>query len=186
MGPEQQMTEHHRRLSALIDLVNRVYGTEKMVLKAGKLEALSLIRSRKPAQQLLGLQRLVFENPTLSEIPEEEDYPHIFAELEEALAEILARRSLEESLEFKIRERLEEQHEEYLLEIKKEIVRELSGVENPQTLKKYAQTEKMFAQQLSRSAQEIPPSFRLPFFTSTSSATRRSSCKSAMRCTGFR
>jgi len=37
MEPEQQSTEHHRRLSALIDLVNRVYGTEKMILKAGKI-----------------------------------------------------------------------------------------------------------------------------------------------------
>lgn len=155
MEPEQQSTEHHRRLSALIDLVNRVYGTEKMILKAGKLEALSLIRSRKPAQQLLGLQRLVFENPTLSEIPAEEEYPHVFNELEEELAEQLARHSLEEALELKIKERLEEQHEEYLLEVKKEIIREWSGVENPQTLKKYARTEKMFAQQLSRSAQEM-------------------------------
>ena len=121
MEPEQQSTEHHRRLSALIDLVNRVYGTEKMILKAGKLEALSLIRSRKPAQQLLGLQRLVFENPTLSEIPAKEEYPHVFNELEEELAEQLARHSLEEALELKIKERLEEQHEEYLLEVKKRL-----------------------------------------------------------------
>jgi len=46
-----------RQLHALLDLVNDIYGTEKMVLKAGKLEALPLIRSRKPEQQLLGLQR---------------------------------------------------------------------------------------------------------------------------------
>lgn len=155
MSPEQQTTQHQRRLNALLDLVNQLYGTEKMVLKAGKLEALSLIHSRKPARQLLGLQRLVFENPTLSDLPTEEQFPEAFTELEEALADLLARRSLEESLEYKIKERLEEQHEEYLLEIKREVIREWGGVENPQTLKKYAQTEKMFAQQLSRSAQEM-------------------------------
>ena len=114
-----------------------------------------MIHSRKPARQLLGLQRLVFENPTLSDLPTEEQFPEAFTELEEALADLLARRSLEESLEYKIKERLEEQHEEYLLEIKREVIREWGGVENPQTLKKYAQTEKMFAQQLSRSAQEM-------------------------------
>ncbi|NLA10916.1 MAG: ATP-dependent protease, Lon family [Firmicutes bacterium] len=155
MGPEQQTAEVHRRLSALLDLINRIYGTEKMVLKAGKLEALSLIRSAEPAEQLLGLQRLIFENPTLDEAPREGDYGRACEELEEALAVLMARRSLEESLEFKIKERLEEQHEKYLQEIKKEILKEWGGVENPQTLKKYARTEKMFARQLSSTVQEM-------------------------------
>ncbi len=155
MSPEQHTTRQQRRLSALLDLVNQLYGTEKMVLKAGKLEALSLIHSWDPARQLLGLQRLVFENPTLSDLPTEEQFPQAFSDLEEALADLLARRSLEESLEYKIKERLEEQHEEFLLEIKRDVIRECAGVENSQTLKKYAQIEKMFAQQLSRSAQEM-------------------------------
>ena len=155
MGPEQQATRIDSRLSALLDLVGRVYGTEGMVLKAGKLEALLLIRSQKPAQQLLGLQRLLFEDPTLSEAPAEEEYGAVITDLEGVLAGMMARRTLEESLEYKIRERLEEQHEKYLQEIKREIVREWSGVENPQTLKKYARAEKMFARQLSRSAQEM-------------------------------
>lgn len=155
MEPEQQTAGVPGRLSALIDLVNRVYGTEEMVLKAGKMEAISLIRSGKPAHQLLGLQRLIFENPTLNEIPSADGFAEILAELEEAVAVLLARRSLEESLEFKIKEHLEEQHEKYLLEIKKEVLREWGGVENPQTLKKYARAEKMFAQQLARPVQEL-------------------------------
>ena len=153
MGPEQQTAAIRRRLSALLDLINRIYGTEKMILKAGKLEALSLIRSSRPAQQLLGLQRLVLENPTLDEIPTEDRYADIFDELEGALAALMARRSLEESLELRIKERLEEQHEKYLQEIKKEIYKEWGGVESPQTLKKYARTEKMFARQPSSSVQ---------------------------------
>lgn len=155
MSSEEYKLQHQKRLAALLDLVNRIYGTEKMVLKAGKLGALPLIHSRDPARQLLGLKRLVFENPTLGELPTAENFPQVFAELEEALAGLLARRSLEDSLEHKIQERLEKQHEELLMEIKREVVREWSGVENPQTLKKYAQTEKMYARQLSRSAQEM-------------------------------
>ena len=155
MGPEQQTAAIRRRLSALLDLINRIYGTEKMILKAGKLEALSLIRSSRPAQQLLGLQRLVLENPTLDEIPTEDRYADIFDELEGALAALMARRSLEESLELRIKERLEEQHEKYLQEIKKEIYKEWGGVESPQTLKKYARTEKMFARQLSSTVQKM-------------------------------
>lgn len=155
MSLEQQATQHQRRLNALLELVEQLYGTEKMVLKAGKLEALSLIHSRKPSHRLLGLQRLVFENPTLNDLPRVEQFSQVFTELEEALADLLARRLLEESLENKIKEHLEEQHEKYLQEIKKEVTREWGGVENPQTLKKYALTEKMFAQQLARSAQEM-------------------------------
>ncbi|NLA05692.1 MAG: AAA family ATPase, partial [Firmicutes bacterium] len=155
MGPQQQSTEIHGKLSALLDLAGRVYGTEEMVLKAGKLEALLLIRSQEPAQQLLGLQRLIFENPTLKEAPAENEYGGAIVELEEALADLLARRTLEESLEYKIKERLEEQHEQYLQEIKKEVLQEWIGVENPQTLKKYARAEKMFARNLPRSAQEM-------------------------------
>lgn len=150
-----------RQLNALIELVNDIYGTEKMVLKAGKLEALALIRSRKPARQLLGLQRLILENPTLNEAPPEDQIPRAIEELEEVLAELLARRSLEESLEQKIKLRIEERHEEYMQEIKRQVIKECGGVENSQTLKKYAQTEKMFAQELSRSALELlrPASF---------------------------
>ena len=155
MGPEQQSREIQGKLSALLDLAGRVYGTEGMVLKAGKLEALLLIRSQEPAQQLLGLQRLIFENPTLQEAPSEKEYGRIMGELEGELADLLARRTLEESLEYKIKERLEEQHEQYLQEIKKEVLQEWGGVENPQTLKKYAQAEKMYARKLPRSAQEM-------------------------------
>lgn len=154
MAPEQKRT-HHQQLNALIELINDIYGTEKMVLKAGKLEALSLIRSRKPEQQLLGLQRLIFENPTLKEAPSEQQIPGAIEELEEILAEVLARRSLEESIDFKIKERIEERHEEYMQDIKRQVIKEVGGVESPQTLKKYAQMEIMYSQNLSRSALEL-------------------------------
>ncbi len=151
----EQKKPYHRRLHVLIDMVNDIYGTEKMVLKAGKLEALSLMRSRKPEQQLLGLQRLIHENPTLKELPSEEQIPQAIEELEDAMADLLARRTLEDSLEHKIKEKIEERHEDYMQEIKRQVIKEIGGVENSQTLKKYAQTEKMYTQELSRSALEL-------------------------------
>ncbi len=154
MTPEQKKN-YSRQLNALLELVNDIYGTEKMVLKAGKLEALSLIRSHKPELQLLGLQRLIYENPTIKEIPSEQQIPGLIEELEDVLAEILARRSLEESIEHKIKTRIEERHEEYMQEIKRQVIKEVGGVENSYTLKKYAQMEIMYAQNLSRSALEL-------------------------------
>lgn len=150
-----QGKQQRRRLNALLDMVNTVYGTEKMVLKAGKLEALALIRSRDQGRQLLGLQRLLLENPILNETPPEEKFTAVMDELEEILAERLARRTLEESLAHKIKARIEERHDEYMQDIKRQVIKEYGGVENPQTLKKYAQTEKMYARELSRSALEL-------------------------------
>jgi len=143
------------QIGALIKLVNDIYGTEKMVLKAGKMEALSLLRSNKPERQLLGLQRLIFENPTLQEETSEKQISGVIEELKEALSELLARRSLEESIEGKVKKRIEERHEEYMQEIKRQVIKEAGGVESPQTLKKYAQMEIMYSQNLSRSALEL-------------------------------
>ena len=147
MGPEQQATRIDSRLSALLDLVGRVYGTEEMVLKAGKLEALLLIRSQKPAQQLLGLQRLLFEDPTLSEAPAEEEYGAVITDLEGVCRHdgpADAGRIAE-----KDPERLEERTK--ISAGDKEIVREWTEWKIRERLKKYARAEKMFARQLSRS-----------------------------------
>ena len=125
-----------------------------MVLKAGKFDALSLIRSRKPARQVLGLQRLLKENPTLSDLPDAGSLPELLEELQELLAEKVAFRTLEESIDRKVKQKLKERHEEYIQDLKRQIVKEYAGVENAYTLKKYAQMEKKLAQELSRSALE--------------------------------
>lgn len=144
-----------KQVSALLDMVGKIYGSEKLVLRAGKLDALTLIRSRDLPSQLLGLQRLILEDPTLKDPPPEEQIPGVLQQLEDLLADLLARRSLEDSIEQKVRARVEERHEEYLQEIKRQVLREVGGVENPQTLKKYARLEKMYASELSRSAMEL-------------------------------
>ena len=45
-----------------------VLGKDKVVLRAGKLNALKLMRSQTLPERLCGLQRLVFEDPTLERI----------------------------------------------------------------------------------------------------------------------
>ena len=144
-----------RRVDALLELFFNIYGHEKMILKASKLGALNLLRSAKVPRQVLGLQRLILEDPTLKEPPAKKLIPGVLEELEDELATQLARRSLEKSIEQKVRRKVEERHEEYLREIKSQVVKDISGIETPHTLRKYAEIEKMYSRELSRSAMEM-------------------------------
>ncbi len=144
-----------REINAIYALLSGMIGADKLVLKAGKLEALTLLRSRKLEDRILGLQRIIFENPALEKTPEPQEIPEILQSLYEELADQMARRTVEESIERKIAEKMQERHEEYIQEIKRQLLKEQGGPENPQTLKKYAQLEKMRHQKLNKTVFEI-------------------------------
>ncbi|RJX26749.1 MAG: ATP-dependent protease, Lon family [Dethiobacter sp.] len=144
-----------KRVNAFYELLANIYGADKLILKATKLEALAFLRSRNLGKKVLGLQKIIFEDPTLDRVPNFLEIPVILKELEEQAANILARRSLEESIEQKINMKLQERHEEYIREVKKQLLKEEGGPENSQTLKKYALLEKMHSTGLSRSAMEF-------------------------------
>ena len=144
-----------RRVKAFYDLLVTIYGADKLILKATKFEALELLQSQKLEKKVLGMQKIVLEDPTLEQIPSFQKVPALLDELEEQAAEILTRRMLEESLEEKVNLKLQERHEEYIREVKEQLLKEEGGPENSQTLKKYALLEKMSATSLSRSAMEF-------------------------------
>jgi ATP-dependent Lon protease len=154
---EKQLGEERllrKKVQALYALLGSIYGTDRLVIKAGKMEAVSLLKSRSMEKKVLGLQRIVFEDPTLDEVPASGDLPGLLKEIEEELADLLARKTVEDDLEKKISNRLQERHEEYLQDIKNQILKEEGGSENAQTLKKYALLEKMKGQRLSRTVLE--------------------------------
>lgn len=146
-----------RQLAALYGLYTGVLGAEKVVLKAGKLGALELMRSARLDERVLALQKLVFEDPTLDKLPALQDIPGILSEIEDELADLCARRTVEDRIEKKIAEKMEERHQEYVQEIRNQVLKEESpaNAENPQTLKKYAQLEKLETRKLTRSAMEL-------------------------------
>lgn len=143
-----------RQVAALYGILCEIYGTEKVVLRASKLEALDLIRSEDLAARVLALEKLIYEDPTINALPTEEEIPQILAALQEEIADFLARRTVEEKLEQRVAERLQERHEEYLQEVRRQIIKENNGPENAQTLKKLAVLEKMARVTLSRTALE--------------------------------
>ncbi|GEA14605.1 ATP-dependent protease, Lon family protein [Moorella sp. E308F] len=143
-----------RQVAALYGVLCDIYGTEKVVLRASKLEALDLIRSDDLAARVLALEKLIYEDPTIVDLPAEEEIPRILTALQEEIADFIARRTVEEKLEQRIAERLQERHEEYIQEVRRQVLKENNGPENAQTLKKLAILEKMSQITLSRTALE--------------------------------
>ncbi|MCL6639075.1 MAG: Lon family ATP-dependent protease [Firmicutes bacterium] len=160
-GRLSEQDQLKRQVNALYGLLAGLYGSDKLVLRAGKLEALNLMRSDQLEERVLALQRLVFEDPTCDTPPAPEEIPGILEELEEEIADVIARKTVEDQLEKKIAEKLQQRHEEYVREIKMQVLKENSGPENAQTLKKLAVLEKLEQKKLATSAMDFlrPASF---------------------------
>jgi len=154
----EKLTEEEqlrRQVSSLFGFLASIYGSDKLVLKAGKLEALPLMRSTDLPDRVLALQKLVYEDPTIDKQPDFAEIPEIIEAIEEEIADLLARKSVEEKIEKKIAEKMQQRHDEYVKEIKIQVLKEDSGVENPSTLKKYAMLEKLEGKTLTKSAMEM-------------------------------
>lgn len=168
-SPEEQI---QRQVAAIYSLLANLYGSDKLVMKAGKLDALKLMRSKNLGERVLALQRLIFEDPTLDNLPEQQELPKVLNEIEEEIADLIARKTVEEKIEKKIAERMQRRHEDYIKEIKMQVLKEVTGPDNPYTLKKYADLEKLETISLSRSAIEVLRPTRLAQVVGQDSAVR--------------
>lgn len=144
-----------RQVTALFGLLSNIYGPDKLVLKAGKMEALTGMRSDDLCDQVLALQKIVFDDPTIEQKPTIEEIPNLLEDVQDEIADIIARRTVEDKIEKRIAEKMQERHEDYVREIKMQIVKEDTGPENPATLKKLAQLQKMDKERLTRSVLEF-------------------------------
>ena len=145
----------HHEVDALYSLLANFYGSDKLVLKATRLEALSLIRSDKIQERTAGLLKIVLDDPTESPLPTLEEIPQLLMDIEDHIAELIARRSLEDRLDKAVADKMQERHEDYVKEIKTQVLKETSSPDNAQTLKKLAQIEKMNQVKLANSVAEV-------------------------------
>jgi len=153
ISPDEQL---RRQVTALYELYSGIFGSDKVVLKAGKLDALALMSSEQLPERVLGLQKLVFEDPTIEQVPPLNKIPELLEAIEDEVADLMARQTLEDRLDKKINERMEERHLEYVREIKMQVLKEQeNNVENPQTLKKYAMLEVLETKKLTTSSMEL-------------------------------
>jgi len=141
-------------VGALFSVLSDVYGPERLIVKAGKLEALTLMRSPRLADRVVALQRLVYDDPTIQRAPSDAEIPGVLSEIEEELADLVAQRRVEEELERKVAERMNRRQDDYLQEIRLQVLREAAGPENASTRKKLEELEALERVRLSQSALE--------------------------------
>jgi ATP-dependent Lon protease len=144
-----------RYVAALFDVLANTLGSDKMVLRAGKLDALKLMRSNQLPERILALQRLVFEDPTLERMPQPGKYRDAIAEIEDGLADLVAQRTVEDKIESKVNLKMAERHQEYLKDLKLEAIREDGGPETPVTQRKLEELVALDGRRLSASALQL-------------------------------
>lgn len=154
-GPKIPGREIERRVDGLFSLLGDLFGPDRLVLKAGKLDALEKMRSKNLEDRVIALCRIVYEDPTLNEAPELDALPGLLDEIQEALAEKMARRSIEEDIERRVALKMQERHDEFVRELKIQVLKEDGGPDNAATLKKYAELEKKEHTHLARSIAEL-------------------------------
>ena len=162
--PPELSTE--ARIDAEIAVIFRMLadsmGTERLVIQAGKMNAMALMRSENRRERVLALMRILEEDPLLSPPPSEAELPEIISRMTEQLAGILARRDLEDRIERKVTEKLEKDHEEYVDDIRRQVISEESpGTESPHDKKKREDLEALERVHLTQSVMELlrPRSF---------------------------
>ncbi len=141
-----------RYVSALFDLLGGVIGAEKVVLRAGKVGALKMMRSEHLSDRICALARLVFEDPTVEKTTTRAQQRRTIAEVEEALADLVAQKTVGDTIERRVGQKMEARHQEYLNELKLEALRDDAGPETPATRAKLDELEKLSARTLAASA----------------------------------
>ena len=147
--------ELDRKIDMIFTLLVDYYGSDKLVIKAGKMDALHLVRSPEKGERVLALQKIIFENPTLTKPPAEKEIPAILDTLTEKMSDILARRSLEADLEQKVADRLEENHQDYVQDIRRQVLQEEKAGETPMEQQKRQKLEAMDQISLTQSVMEL-------------------------------
>jgi ATP-dependent Lon protease len=154
-GVEDELS---RYVSALYEMLSSVIGQDKVVLRAGKVNALKMMRSQNLPDRLCGLQRLVFEDPTRERATTRAQQRKALAEIEEAMADVIAQRHAEDSIERRVNEKLAERHQEYVKDLKLEALRESGGPETPSSQAKLEELEALSQRSLAASAlQQLRP-----------------------------
>ena len=153
LAPEARMDAE---IAAIFRMLADTMGTERLVIRAGKMNAMTLMRSENRRERVLALMRILEEDPLLSPPPSEAEILEILNRMTEQLAGILARRDLEDRIERKVNEKLEKDHEEYVDDIRRQVISEESpGTESPHDKKKREDLEALEQVHLTQSVMEL-------------------------------
>lgn len=155
MAAEAQQGEQIiRQIQVLYDLLGKILGEESLNRSIEGLALEEAAASGAVRERVMALHKLVFVDQE-AELPKLGQIRPMLAEIEDGMAELLARRTVEHRLEQLVAEKMEKQQRQYMDELKLQILRKRSGPENGSTLRKYMELEKLEYAKLSRSAMEL-------------------------------
>ena len=145
-----------REIDTLYGMLADILGSDRLVIKAGKMDAMRFMRSPRRGERVLALERIILENPTIEHIPSDTEIPKLLTELSERIADLMARRSLEDKIEKKIAEKLEENHQDYVKDIRMQVLDEENPKqESAQAKKRREDLEKLESVKLTQSVMEL-------------------------------
>lgn len=105
------------------------------------------------SEKIYSLQRLVISDYDAYPAPVE--YEERLEDIQHRITDMLAKRVVRERLNKELRRKIQKRQSEYLEDLKVEILKRYSGLETPETLRKYARLEKLEKRKLNRSMAEI-------------------------------
>ena len=154
--PPRHMTDLDREIAALYSVMVDVMGSDRLVIQAGRMDALRYMRSNDPGERILALRRILEENPTLGPVPSSSEIPGELVRLAEDIADIMARRNVEDKIEKKISEKLEQDHNEYVKDIRLQVLREEKpDAESPHDQQKREELEALDRVKLTQAVMEL-------------------------------
>jgi ATP-dependent Lon protease len=151
----QRFAEIGIEAEAVFSMCASIWGPDKFVLRASKFGALDLIQSNSLPDRVLALQRMVKQDLSIETLPSLEEIPEVMEEILNELADQIARQNMEENIEKKISKKMEERHQDFVQEIRMQVLKEETGVETPQSLKKLEELQALDQKGLTRSMNEI-------------------------------
>jgi len=149
---DQEQTD--RQIKALYDMLGRILGQEHLDKAVEGLKLKQMMASPVIEEKVLALHKLVFKD-NKPQLAEHDEIRTMLKEIEDGMAELVARRTVEYRLEQQVAEKLEKRQQQYMDEIKLQIISKRKGPENANTLRKYMELEKLEYKGLTRSAMEM-------------------------------
>lgn len=154
-GPLSGRESIRRKVAALFGVLEGLYGADRLTKRAQKLGVLALMHSRQLGRRVLALERLVHDDAKIADIPKEAEIPPILEDLQERIADLMARKTVEDELERRVADRMLERQDEYLRELRLQLLQETGGPETSATLKKLEELQQLDKVRVARTALEV-------------------------------
>lgn len=143
-----------RKAAALFGVLDSLLGADRLARRADKVGAKVLMHSRQLGRRVLALQRMVYDDGSLAAVPKEVQIPAILEDLQERIADLMARKTVEDELERRVADRMRERQDAYMRELRIQLLQESGGPETEVTRRKLEELQQLERVRVARTALE--------------------------------